>query len=164
MNFPDPVSMLLRQKGKQAFSIPSDASVYSALELMADKNVGDLLVVDDNRLVGIISERDYTRKVVLLGRSSRDTFVRDIMRSSPVTIRSDTSVDEAMRVMRDHGIRHVPVIDSEEHVTGVLSMRDLMNWIISSQEKAIGRQGKEIQFAARILHSPSFAGEDDMEN
>jgi CBS domain-containing protein len=110
--------------------------------------------VDDNRLVGIISERDYTRKVVLMGRSSNETLVREIMRSSPVTIRPDTSVGEAMRVMRDHGIRHVPVIDSEGHVAGVLSMRDLMNWIISSQEKAIERQGKEIQFATRILRSP----------
>jgi CBS domain-containing protein len=137
MNFSDPVSTLLGQKGNQAFSIPSDASVYSAIELMADKNVGGLLVVDDNRLVGIISERDYTRKVALLGRSSKDTFVREIMRSSPITIRSDAPVDEAMKVMRDHGIRHVPVIDSEGHVAGVLSMRDLMNWIIPRQEKEI---------------------------
>jgi predicted transcriptional regulator len=154
MNFPDPVSILLGQKGNQVFFIPSDASVYSAIKLMADKNVGGLLVVDDNRLVGIISERDYTRKVVLMGRSSNETLVREIMRSSPVTIRPDTSVGEAMRVMRDQGIRHVPVIDSEGHVAGVLSMRDLMNWIISSQEKAIERQGKEIQFATRILRSP----------
>jgi CBS domain-containing protein len=135
MNFHDPVSNLLRQKGNQAFSIPSDATVYSAIELMADRNVGGLLVVDDHRLVGIISERDYTRKVVLMGRSSKDTFVREIMRSSPVTIRSDASVDEVMKVMHDHNIRHIPVIDSKGHIAGVLSMRDVMNWIISSQEK-----------------------------
>jgi CBS domain-containing protein len=83
MNYPDPVSTLLEQKGNHAFSISSDASVYSAIELMADKNVGGLLVIDDKKLVGIISERDYTRKVILKGKSSKDTFVREIMTPAP---------------------------------------------------------------------------------
>jgi predicted transcriptional regulator len=137
MNFPDPVSMLLRHKGNQVFSIPSDASVYSAIELMAGKNVGGLLVIDDNRLVGIVSERDYTRKVVLMGRSSKNTFVREIMTPSPITIARETSIEEAMRIMRDKHIRHVPVLDSEGQVAGVLSMRDLLNSIVSSQSKSI---------------------------
>src|SRR5450755_4977273 len=110
MNFPNPVSMLLRHKGNQVFSIPSDASVYSAIELMAEKNVGDLLVIDDNRLVGIVSERDYARKVILLERSSKSTLVREIMTPSPITVARETSVDEAMRIMRDNHIRHLPVL------------------------------------------------------
>ena len=132
MAISDPVSMLLRDKDSEIFSIPSDASVYSALEVMADKNVGALLVIDDNRLVGIISERDYTRKVVLKGRSSKDTSVREIMTPSPITITRDTSVEEAMRIMRDNRIRHVPVIDLKGHVAGVLSMRDLNESILAS--------------------------------
>jgi CBS domain-containing protein len=141
MNFPDPVSTLLEQKGNQAFSISSDASVYSAIELMADKNVGGLLVIDNNRLVGIISERDYTRKVILKGRSSKDTFVREIMTPSPITINVDTSIDEAMQIMRDKGIRHVPVVDSEGHVAGVLSIRDLLNWIVAAQARDMQHVG-----------------------
>jgi CBS domain-containing protein len=137
MNFPEPVSRLLGQKGNQVFSIPSDASVYSAIELMADKNVGGLLVIDNNRLVGIISERDYTRKVILMGKSSKSTFVREIMTPSPITIVPETTVDVAMRIMSDHHIRHVPVVDSQGHVIGVLSMRDLLNSIVASQSKAI---------------------------
>jgi CBS domain-containing protein len=137
MNFPNPVSMLLRHKGNQVFSIPSDASVYSAIELMAEKNVGSLLVIDDNRLVGIVSERDYTRKVILMERSSKNTFVREIMTPSPITIAGETSVDEAMQIMRDNHIRHLPVLDSERHVAGVLSMRDLLNSIVSSQSNTI---------------------------
>ena len=85
----DRVSMLLRQKGGDIFSVPSDASVYSAIDLMAEKRVGALLVVDNGNLVGIISERDYARKVILMGRSSKDTFVRDIMTPSPITISCD---------------------------------------------------------------------------
>jgi CBS domain-containing protein len=126
MEISDPVSMLLQDRGDQIFSIPSTASVYSAIEMMADKNVGALLVIDDKHLVGIISERDYTRKVILRERSSRDTFVREIMTPSPITINRDTSVAEGMRIMRDHHIRHVPVIDSAGHVVGVLSLRDLL--------------------------------------
>ena len=144
-----PISTVLRHKGNQVFSIPSDASVYSAIELMAEKNVGGLLVIDANRLVGIISERDYTRKVVLKGRSSKDTFVREIMTRSPITITHDTSVEEAMRIMRDNHIRHVPVTDSAEHATGVLSTSDLMNWIIAFQEETIGQME---QYTVGLTH------------
>lgn len=133
----DRISMLLRQKGNDVFSVPPDASVYSAIELMADRHVGALLVIDAGHLVGIISERDYARKVILNGRSSKDTFVREIMTPSPVTIHCDTSVDEAMRTMTDHHIRHLPVVDSNEHVVGVLSIGDLVNWIVSSQDETI---------------------------
>lgn len=133
----DRVSMLLRQKGSAIFSLPSDASVYSAIEMMADKRVGALLVVDDGRLVGIVSERDYARKVILQGRSSKDTFIREIMTSSPIAIGCDNSVEEAMRTMTDNHFRHLPVVNSEGDVAGVLSIGDLVNWIVTSQDEAI---------------------------
>jgi CBS domain-containing protein len=83
----DRVSMMLRQKGSQTYSVPSDATVYSAIELMADKGIGALLVIDDGKLVGMMSERDYARKIILQGKSSTETFVREIMTESPTTIR-----------------------------------------------------------------------------
>jgi CBS domain-containing protein len=133
----DHISMLLRQKGREIFSIPSDASVYSGIEMMADKRVGALLVIDDGHLVGIVSERDYARKVILQGKSSKDTFIREIMTPSPITIDCDTSVDEAMRMMTENRIRHLPVVDSEGHVAGVLSIGDLVKWIVTSQDETI---------------------------
>jgi CBS domain-containing protein len=133
----DRVSVLLRRKGNEIFSLPSDASVYSAIELMAEKHIGALLVVDDGHLVGIISERDYARKVILMGRSSKDTFVREIMTPSPITIHCDTSVDEALRTMTENRIRHLPVINSAGNIAGMLSIGDLVSWIIGSQDEAI---------------------------
>jgi CBS domain-containing protein len=133
----DHVSMLLRDKGTEIYSVPSDASVFSAIELMADKRVGALLVIDGDRLAGIISERDYARKIILQGRSSTDTFVREIMTPSPVTIGCDTSVDEAMRVMTENRIRHLPVLRNDGSVAGVLSIGDLVKWIVTSQDETI---------------------------
>jgi CBS domain-containing protein len=133
----DPVSILLRQKGNTVFSLPSDASVYSAIEMMADRHVGALLVVDNGWLVGVISERDYARKVILMGRSSKETFVREIMTPSPITISCSTTVDEAMRTMTDNRIRHLPVLNSQGQIAGILSIGDLVSWIISSQDDAI---------------------------
>jgi CBS domain-containing protein len=133
----DRVSMLLRQKGNAIFSIPSDASVYSAIEMMADRHVGALLVINDGHLVGIVSERDYARKIILQGKSSKDTFVREIMTPSPITIHCETSVDDAMRAMTENRIRHLPVVDSAQHVVGVLSIGDLVNWIVTSQDETI---------------------------
>jgi CBS domain-containing protein len=133
----DRVSMLLRQKGSDIYSLPSGASVYSAIEMMAEKRVGALLVVDEGHLVGVISERDYARKVILKGRSSKDTFIREIMTPSPITIACDTSVEEAMRIMTENRIRHLPVVNSEGHVAGVLSLGDLVNWIVTSQDETI---------------------------
>jgi len=133
----DRISMLLRQKGSDIFSLPSDASVYSAIEMMADKHVGALLVVDDGHLVGIVSERDYARKVILEGKSSKDTFVREIMTPSPITVCCEASVEEAMQIMTDKRIRHLPVVDKDGHIAGVLSIGDLVKWIVSAQHEAI---------------------------
>ena len=133
----DRVSMLLRQKGSVIFSVRPQASVYSAVEAMAEKRVGALLVIDDGKLVGVISERDYARKIILQGRSSKDTLVREIMTPSPVTISCDTSVEEAMRIMTENRFRHLPVIDSEGQLAGVVSIGDLVKWIMTSQDEAI---------------------------
>jgi CBS domain-containing protein len=133
----DRVSMVLRDKGSTIFSLPSDASVYSAIELMADKRVGALLVIDGTDLVGVISERDYARKVILQGKASHDTFVREIMTPSPITITCDTTVDEAMRTMVDNRIRHLPVLNKDGSVAGVLSIGDLVKWIVTSQDETI---------------------------
>src|SRR4051794_19655987 len=136
MKVHDRVSTILCRKGTDVWSIPPDASVYSAMEVMADKHVAPLLVIDNGHLDGIVSERDYARKVILMGRSSKDTFVREIMTPSPVTICLDCSVDDAMRTMTTHRIRHLPVVDKEK-VVGMLSIGDLVNWIIMSQDQAI---------------------------
>jgi CBS domain-containing protein len=133
----DRVSMVLREKGNAIFSLPPDATVYSAIELMADKRVGALLVIDGDKLAGVISERDYARKIILQGKSSSDTFVREIMTPSPITARCETTVDEAMRIMVDNRIRHLPVINSEGQVAGVLSIGDLVKWIVTSQDETI---------------------------
>jgi len=137
MNVSDRISMLLQQKGGDIFSVAPQSSVYSAIELMAHKSVGALLVIDKQRLLGIISERDYARKVILKGHSSKDTLVSEIMTVSPITIRSDASVEEAMRLMTTHRIRHLPVLDASEKLVGVLSIGDVVKWIMTSQDAAI---------------------------
>jgi CBS domain-containing protein len=133
----DRVNVILSRKGSDIWTVPPDASVYSAIELMADKRVGALLVTEAGRLVGIISERDYARKVILKGRSSKDSFVYEIMTPSPVTVDMCTSVHDAMQVMTQRHIRHLPVVDNAGKILGVLSLGDLVNWIISSQDEHI---------------------------
>jgi CBS domain-containing protein len=137
MKIVDRISMVLRQKGCEIISIPPDASVYSAVELMADREVGSLLVIDQGHLVGLISERDYSRKIILKGRSSKDTFVREIMVENPQTVCPDCSIDDAMRMMTSTKTRHLPVVDTNDHVCGVVSIGDLVNWIVTSQDEAI---------------------------
>jgi len=132
----DPVSLILRKKGCEIWSVPSDATVYSAMQIMADKNVGALLVIDQGRLVGLVSERDYARKVILLGRGSKETQVREIMTPSPATIGPECSVDEAMRLITTSRIRHLPVV-SEDNILGMISIGDLVNWIAFAQDQTI---------------------------
>lgn len=133
----DRVNALLSRKGSDIWSVPPDASVYSAIELMADKQIGALLVTDHGQLVGIISERDYARKVILKGRSSKDTFVYEIMTHSPITVDCCTTVHDAMQVMTQNRIRHLPIVNSDRNLAGVLSLGDLVNWIISTQDEHI---------------------------
>jgi CBS domain-containing protein len=135
--------MNVRHKRTEVWSVAPDATVYQAIQIMADKNVGALPVIEGNRLVGIISERDYTRKVVLKGRSSRETPVRDILSSHLVTARLDETIVECMRVMTEKKVRHLPVLDGQ-NLVGIVSIGDLVNWIISAQTAAIDQLEKYI--------------------
>src|SRR5579859_5575286 len=138
MKIHDRITTLLRKKGSDVWSISPDDTVYAAIEMMAERHVGALLVMHEGLLVGIVSERDYARKVILMGHSSKETYVSDIMTPAPVTICTDCSVDDAMHVMTAHHIRHLPVVSKDKQkVVGVLSIGDLVNWIISSQDEAI---------------------------
>jgi CBS domain-containing protein len=132
----DPVSFVLRKKGCDIWSVPSDATVYSAMQMMADKDVGALLVIDQGQLVGLVSERDYARKVILLGRGSKDTPVSEIMVASPITIRPECSVDEAMRLITTNRIRHLPVV-CDGKILGMISIGDLVNWMAFAQDQTI---------------------------
>ena len=124
----DPVSFILCKKGTDIWSVPSDATVYTAMQMMADKDVGALLIMDGSQLAGVVSERDYARKVILQGRSSKDTLVRDIATETLITISPDCSVDEAMRLITTNRIRHLPVV-AEGTVKGMISIGDLVQWI-----------------------------------
>jgi CBS domain-containing protein len=132
----DPVSFILCKKGTDIWSVPSDATVYTAMQMMADKDVGALLIMDGSQLVGVVSERDYARKVILQGRSSKDTLVRDIATETLITISPDCSVDEAMRLITTNRIRHLPVV-AEGNVKGMISIGDLVQWISFAQDQTI---------------------------
>ncbi len=136
MEITTPVSILLSQRSGRVWSIGPDATVFEAISLMAEKNIGALPVVDDGRLLGVISERDYTRKVILLGRVSRETRVGDIMTVEPVTVSPADSVQECMRLMTENHVRHLPVLEAGQMV-GLLSIGDVVNWTIASQKSAI---------------------------
>jgi CBS domain-containing protein len=129
---------LLHSKSADVWSVTSTASVFEALQLMAGKNVGALLVIDDGTLVGIISERDYARKVVLKGKSSKDTLVKEIMTEKVVYVRPDESIEECMALMTEKHIRHLPVIDKGE-IIGVISIGDVVRAVISDQKFIIAQ-------------------------
>lgn len=132
------VKHLLEGKGKAVYAVAPDASVYEAIQQMADKNVGALVVIKGSELVGIVSERDYARKVILKDRSSRDTPVAEIMTASVITVASDATVDECMRLCTDGRLRHLPVLDGTS-VVGVVSIGDLVKAVISEQKETINQ-------------------------
>ena len=127
------VSHLLNDKGRDVWSLPPDASVYEAIEQMAEKGVGALLVMEGERLVGIVSERDYARKVILKGKASRETRVGEIMSHPVICARPELTVEETMALMTDKHIRHLPVV-VEEKVVGVISIGDVVRAIIEDHE------------------------------
>jgi CBS domain-containing protein len=130
------IDEILQHKAGAVWSIGPDATVFEAIQLMADKNIGAVLVMESDKLVGVISERDYARKVHLKGRSSREMKVREITSSPVISITPTHSVEDCMRLMTDHRVRHLPVL-RDDKVLGIVSIGDLVNWIITAQSAAI---------------------------
>jgi CBS domain-containing protein len=130
------VRNILHNKGNVVFSVEPNEMVYRAIELMCEKNIGGLLIVENGKLVGIFTERDYARKLILKGKSSKDTPIKDLMTSNLVTVTPDTSIDDCMRVMTGRKIRHLPVLDKGELV-GIISIGDVVHFVIEEQKSII---------------------------
>lgn len=130
------INEILEYKGTAAWTIAPDATVFEAIQMMSDKNVGALLVTDHGKLIGIISERDYTRKVALKGKSSKELKVREIIPDKVLSVTRGHTIEECMHLMTDHRVRHLPVLEGEK-ITGVISIGDLVNWIITAQSTTI---------------------------
>ena len=130
------IDKILRQKSGEIWSVNPDATVYDAIKLMAEKNVGALLVMEGEKLVGIVSERDYSRKVMLRGKRSRETKVAEIMSSNVTVTHPREPVETCLRLMTDKHIRHLPVVEGDK-VVGVISIGDLVKHVISCQSAAI---------------------------
>jgi CBS domain-containing protein len=130
------INEILQHKGSQVWAVSPDASVFEAIQLMSEKNVGALLVVENGGLRGILSERDYTRKVALRGKTSKEVKVREIISEKVTTATPQHSIEDCMRLMTDNRIRHLPVMQGAE-IKGIVSIGDLVNWIISAQTSTI---------------------------
>ena len=131
-----PISSLLHHKGGAVWNVTPETTVFEAIKLMADKNIGSLLVMSGTKLEGIFTERDYTRKIALQGKTSRETKVGEIMLKKVISVTPDDSVEDCMRLMTENRVRHLPVV-ADGQVAGVISIGDLVNWIISTQNAAI---------------------------
>jgi len=138
-----PISALLHHKGTALWSIAPEATVFEAIKLMADKNVGSLLVMSGDQLVGVFTERDYTRKIALQGKKSKETQVREVLSSKIVSVTPHHTVEECMKLMTESRVRHLPVLESGK-VTGIVSIGDLVNWTISAQDAAIAQMEQYI--------------------
>lgn len=147
------VKEILQVKGYDTWSVAPDVPVYDALKLMADKNVGAVLVIDAGNLVGIMSERDYARKVILKGKSSKEILVREIMTEKVLCVRPDQTVKECMTLMTDKRVRHLPILE-DDRLIGVISIGDVVNSIISEQEYVIERLGAYIWGGTLLPRKP----------
>jgi CBS domain-containing protein len=126
------VRNILQKKGNVIHSVGPDSTVYDALEVLESKNMGALVVVENGTLIGIFTERDYARKVVLKGRSSKETFIRDIMTERPIFVSPDNTIDDCMQIMTDKFIRHLPVLDNGRLI-GVISIGDVVKFVIEEK-------------------------------
>jgi CBS domain-containing protein len=124
---------ILRVKGKAIYAVSPDRTVYDALQVMVEKNLGALLVIEENQLAGIFTERDYARKLILRGKASKDTPVREVMTERPITVTLDDSVDQCMNVMVDNYVRHLPVMENDQLI-GLISIGDVIKHIINEQK------------------------------
>ncbi len=137
------IRRILQIKGQDTWSTTPETSVYDALRLMADKDIGALIVLDGGKLVGILSERDYARKIILQGKSSRETKVNEVMTTRVFTVHPEQTVQECMELMLDKHIRHLPVV-LDERVMGVVSIGDIVNDIIYQQKESIKSLEKQL--------------------
>jgi CBS domain-containing protein len=138
MNLIDTVQLVLKQKGQNIWFVSPEECVYNAIEIMADKHVGALLVVSDGNLVGVVSERDYARKVILQGKSSKQTQVKEIMTSPAIFVTPEQRVEDCLRIMTEKHIRHLPIVEGGI-ILGVVSIGDLVKWMISAQQQTISQ-------------------------
>ena len=130
------VRNILEGKGRNIFSVEPSTVVYQAIEVMAQKNIGGLLITENGKLVGIFTERDYARKLILKGKSSKDTTIGELMTKNPFTVSLDSSIEECMELMSNRRIRHLPVLDNGELI-GVISIGDVVRYIIEEQKSII---------------------------
>jgi len=136
MDLVDTVRLVLKSKDQNVWHISPEACVYDAIVIMAEKYVGALLVISEGKLVGVVSERDYARKVILQGKSSKETPVKEIMTSPAIFVTPDETIQDCLTIMTEKHIRHLPVIENEK-ILGVISVGDLVKWIISAQQQTI---------------------------
>ena len=136
MNPNGTISEILHHKGNHVWSIDPQATVFNAIQLMSDKNIGALLVTEGDKLVGILTERDYTRKVALRGKSSKETAVKEILSGQVIHVTPDHTIEDCLRLMTDHRVRHLPVLEADR-IVGIISIGDLVNWIINAQSSTI---------------------------
>jgi CBS domain-containing protein len=130
--------ILSHKRSNDVWSVSPNTMVFDAIEMMADKNIGALLVTEQGKLIGIMSERDYTRKIALKGKSSKQTPVREILSDEIFTVTPAHTIEDCMRLMTENRIRHLPVLDGDS-ILGIVSIGDLVNWIISAQTTTINQ-------------------------
>lgn len=127
------VRNIIHTKGNNVYSVPSNTTVYNALMLMLEKGIGALLIIDDDNFIGIFTERDYARKLIVKGKASKDTLIKDVMTTNPITVTLDTSIEDCMKLMSERKFRHLPVVDDGK-LEGLISVGDVVKFIIEEQK------------------------------